>query len=251
MLFDALERSLRGKPGEKLIPELYRGALAHQVRCLRCGYCSEREEEIYDVSVPVRGALSRVAAKPRRAPGTDGAVPWPTAAGHATLPDALTQFVAPELLADDNQYACAQCERKVDAHKVRAAARAPVRRAVTRPAERQGCVLRRLPHVLVVSLNRFVFDMELLDRVKVNDRMDFPLVRASTRGTRAHVPMTRPARRSWTCARSWKARRPSAATAAPRNTCSSTSWRRPRAAPPRPSARSARAVSRSSTTCSR
>lgn len=39
-----------------------------------------------------------------------------------------------------------------------------------------GRKLRLLPPILVVNLQRIVFDMEKLDRVKVTDRFEFPLV---------------------------------------------------------------------------
>lgn len=53
-----------------------------------------------------------------------------------------------------NEYHCEHCNKKVDLTK-------------------KTC-LKSLPNTLIVHLNRIVFDMETLDNVKVNDRLEFP-----------------------------------------------------------------------------
>lgn len=58
LLFDAIEQSLRGKPGRTLIHDLYGGVLAGRVQCRGCGAVSEREEPFTDISVPVQGATA-------------------------------------------------------------------------------------------------------------------------------------------------------------------------------------------------
>ncbi len=39
----------------------------------------------------------------------------------------------------------------------------------------KGIKLRHIPLILTFSLNRFCFDFEILDRIKVNDNFGFPL----------------------------------------------------------------------------
>jgi predicted HNH restriction endonuclease len=44
VLFDSIERSLVGTKSENLINKLYRGNLAHQIKCLGCGTLRTRNE---------------------------------------------------------------------------------------------------------------------------------------------------------------------------------------------------------------
>jgi ubiquitin C-terminal hydrolase len=60
---------------------------------------------------------------------------------------ALMRYTKPEKLAGDNQYYCDKCDAKKNAVRSQ--------------------LLRRLPPVLIFSLNRFEFDMKTYERVKV------------------------------------------------------------------------------------
>ncbi|KNC50447.1 ubiquitin carboxyl-terminal hydrolase [Thecamonas trahens ATCC 50062] len=73
-----------------------------------------------------------------------------------SLEQALAAFVAPERLTGDNQYACSGCETKVDADK--------------------GLTFGDLPPVLSFQLKRFVYDWQANRRVKLNQKLTFPLV---------------------------------------------------------------------------
>jgi hypothetical protein len=46
VLFDAVERSLKGTSGERLIPSLYRGVMLNVLRCLKCGSTCSRPTAI-------------------------------------------------------------------------------------------------------------------------------------------------------------------------------------------------------------
>eukprot|EP00753_Platysulcus_tardus_P021511 PLAT9028.2.p1 GENE.PLAT9028.2~~PLAT9028.2.p1 ORF type:complete len:1575 (+),score=825.94 PLAT9028.2:16-4740(+) len=89
ILFDAIDRSLVRTPGEKLIPRLYRGRQVNLIYCTRCRRVSEREEDFYDIVVPVKGAR--------------------------TLADSVASMLAYEVLEGDNAYFCDNCGKKTTA----------------------------------------------------------------------------------------------------------------------------------------
>lgn len=68
--------------------------------------------------------------------------------------EGLDEFVSGELLEKDNAYECDRCEEKIT-------------------ALRRQCI-KRLPNVLVISLRRFEFDFETMQRLKLNDKCEFP-----------------------------------------------------------------------------
>jgi ubiquitin carboxyl-terminal hydrolase 48 len=76
--------------------------------------------------------------------------------GFKTLEESLAALLAPELLQGDNRYACEAC-------------------GGLREAERR-LRLRAAPPLLCLSLQRFVFDMVKLDRVKVRRRAFSPVL---------------------------------------------------------------------------
>ena len=71
-----------------------------------------------------------------------------------TLKESLEQLVEGEILEGENAYYCEKCDKKVNTLK--------------------RATIKRLPNVLVVSLNRFEYDLETLQRYKVNDYFEFP-----------------------------------------------------------------------------
>ncbi|XP_065839535.1 ubiquitin carboxyl-terminal hydrolase 40-like [Oscarella lobularis] len=92
ILFSAIESSLVGTSGEKIVGSLYRGSLVNQITCNVCGRVSEREEDFMDLPIPVGAASS--------------------------LQQGLGQlFIDVELMDGTNQYYCDGCRRKVDATK--------------------------------------------------------------------------------------------------------------------------------------
>ncbi|XP_065839763.1 ubiquitin carboxyl-terminal hydrolase 40-like [Oscarella lobularis] len=92
ILFSAIESSLVGTSGEKIVGSLYRGSLVNQITCNVCGRVSEREEDFMDLPIPVGAASS--------------------------LQQSLSQlFINVELMDGTNQYYCDGYRRKVDATK--------------------------------------------------------------------------------------------------------------------------------------
>ena len=73
---------------------------------------------------------------------------------NSSLEMALENYMKPDLLNGDNQYACEKCAKKVDALK--------------------GLGLARCPTVMNFSLNRFTLDYNTFQRVKVNETLSFP-----------------------------------------------------------------------------
>eukprot|EP00889_Picochlorum_renovo_P007271 jgi/Picre1/34301/NNA_001774.t1 len=64
-------------------------------------------------------------------------------------------LLAPEILEGDNQYYCDHCGQKQDAAR--------------------QLIVKDLPPVLCLSLQRFVFDLQKMDRVKASDKFSFPM----------------------------------------------------------------------------
>jgi ubiquitin C-terminal hydrolase len=75
--------------------------------------------------------------------------------GFSGLQESLGTLLCPEILDGDNQYFCANCDAKQDATR--------------------QLIVKDLPSVLCLSLQRFVFDLKKMDRVKANDKFSFPL----------------------------------------------------------------------------
>ena len=71
--------------------------------------------------------------------------------GLSSLEEALEQYTAPQLLTAGNQLKCSHCNALTDAET------------------RQ--MLVELPPYLVISLNRFAFDMSTYQRYKVGDKL--------------------------------------------------------------------------------
>ena len=65
----------------------------------------------------------------------------------------IIQYITPEQLNGQNQYECSICKVKVDALK--------------------GVKIKNFPDVLTFSLNRFDFDFQTMQRVKINDNFQF------------------------------------------------------------------------------
>ncbi|KAK7478950.1 hypothetical protein BaRGS_00029817 [Batillaria attramentaria] len=92
ILFSAIEDSLVGTPGQDLIRQLYHGSIVNQIKCLKCGRISEREEDFLDLTVTVAGSL-----------GLECAL-------HSYYCDV-------EKMDGRNQYRCDNCASLVDATK--------------------------------------------------------------------------------------------------------------------------------------
>lgn len=75
--------------------------------------------------------------------------------GFTTLEESLSSLLGSEVLQGENQYYCERCGSKSDA---------------TRRFK-----ISTLPPMLCLSLQRFIFDFVRMDRVKVSDKLSFPL----------------------------------------------------------------------------
>ncbi|ETO12294.1 ubiquitin hydrolase [Reticulomyxa filosa] len=74
---------------------------------------------------------------------------------HTTLEESLQSHVIGEWLQGCNAYSCNKCDAKV-------------------PALKRSC-FSTLPRTLMIQLKRFEFDLEILARVKVNRKLEFPM----------------------------------------------------------------------------
>ena len=138
VLFEALEQSFE-IAGEKytLTADLYEGTLSSYVSCKECPYESNNEQQFLDIQLPIKNEFG-------------------TGVVNSSLEMAIENYLKPEQLDGDNQYACQDCNKKVDALK--------------------GVKLGKCPQILSFSLNRFTLDYETFQRVKVLERVSFPLV---------------------------------------------------------------------------
>ena len=91
LLFDRIEKQLRGLPVQGLINELYRGTMVNRILCKSCGHKSEREEDYLDLSLVV--------------------------GDFANVEVSLQNSVTDEELTGDNLYQCSGCNQKVEALK--------------------------------------------------------------------------------------------------------------------------------------
>jgi len=67
--------------------------------------------------------------------------------------DSLKKFVAGEIISD---YHCESCCKRVDLEK--------------------KVTINKLPNILIVHLQRIIFDYDTLRNLKLNDRVEFPCV---------------------------------------------------------------------------
>ncbi|GFO30595.1 ubiquitin carboxyl-terminal hydrolase 40 [Plakobranchus ocellatus] len=92
ILFNAIEESLVGTPGQNIITELYHGTIVNQIICLKCKKISEREEDFQDLTLAV--------------------------AGMSGLDAVLKQcYCFVENMTGNNQYRCEACKTYTDATK--------------------------------------------------------------------------------------------------------------------------------------
>jgi len=70
--------------------------------------------------------------------------------------EALDYYIKGETLEGDNKYFCEQYNRKIKALK--------------------RCLIKKLPNTLILTLKRFEFDYNLMQKVKINDFFEFPKV---------------------------------------------------------------------------
>jgi hypothetical protein len=72
-----------------------------------------------------------------------------------SIESGLEKYLAPEILSEGNQWRCEQCGVPVDAFK--------------------GLQFAKLPYFLTLQLNRFDYDQETWRRIKLNNKVSFPL----------------------------------------------------------------------------
>ena len=133
VLFDAIEKGVKGTNQSTIIQELYEGRYVDYVKCLRCGNESTREDKFLDLSLTIRNTFEKIY--------------------NDSVEKALQNFVRPEYLLDGNQYFCERCKSKENAIK--------------------GLKFKELPYVLVLQLKRFDFDYSTNHRIKINDKVSF------------------------------------------------------------------------------
>jgi ubiquitin carboxyl-terminal hydrolase 47 len=136
VLFDAIEKSVQGTPEENMIKKLYEGKMIDYVKCLNCNHESKRKDTFLDLSLTVKNRFDNIY--------------------NESLEKALFNFIKPEMLNGSNQYFCENCKSKQDAQK--------------------GLKFKKMPYVLVVQLKRFDLDYETMQRIKLNDKVTFPLI---------------------------------------------------------------------------
>lgn len=119
------------------IDQLYQGQMTNYVQCQECNFESKRNEMFLDVQLPIKNEFGI------------GVV-------NSSVEMALENNLKPETLDGDNQYECSQCQKKCDAKK--------------------GMKFGKCPQIMSLSLNRFMLDYETFQRVKVMERVSFPLV---------------------------------------------------------------------------
>lgn len=136
ILFEALNITFEGTEHESLISNLYDGQYVDRLHCCRCGYNSDKEVKFNDMPLTIKDSF--------------------TGSFYDSLEKALAHYLGTEKLEGDNQYECSSCNQKSDAEK--------------------GFKLLKLPKILCFNFNRFALDYQTFQRVKINDKVTFPLV---------------------------------------------------------------------------
>ena len=71
------------------------------------------------------------------------------------IEEALNLYIKGEILEGDNKYFCEKYNRKIKVLK--------------------RCCIKTLPNTLIITLKRFEFDYNLMQKVKINDYFEFPI----------------------------------------------------------------------------
>lgn len=130
VMFDALEQKFKNTKQADLINRLYEGKMIDYVKCLECSTEKSREDTFLDIPLPVK--------------------PFGGTVAYESIEEALSAFVQPETLNENNQYFCEKCNKKCDAHK--------------------GLKFTKFPYILTLHLKRFDFDYQTMHRIKLNDK---------------------------------------------------------------------------------
>ena len=135
ILCDSLENNFRGTRGAGVIASLFQGKEKDYLRCEECGQENSKTEVFNSVLVPVKNFGD----------------PYPI----SSVEEGLRKYYTAERLCGDNQWECPRCKKRVDAMK--------------------GLGLTKVPYLLSVNLQRFVFDWEREQAVKLQEKVSFPL----------------------------------------------------------------------------
>lgn len=135
VLFGAIEESVEGTEQSGFIAELFEGKMSDYIKCSSCLHESQREGVFLDLSLTVKNEFENL--------------------HNDTVEKALENYLVSVTLSGENQYFCENCEGKRDAEK--------------------GTKFVRLPYILVLHLNRFTLDFNTFERVKLSDKVSFPM----------------------------------------------------------------------------
>jgi ubiquitin carboxyl-terminal hydrolase 47 len=137
VLFTAIEESVIGSTegDPDFISKLYEGCLGAYIQCLTCKTISTREENFRDLQLILHNDYQKIR--------------------NTSVEMALDNFFTPEKLEGDNMYFCSHCQHKVNALKY--------------------YKLVKVPSILCLQLNRFTYNAQTYTKIKLNDRMSFPL----------------------------------------------------------------------------
>ncbi|XP_050432536.1 ubiquitin carboxyl-terminal hydrolase 47 [Adelges cooleyi] len=135
VMFDALEQEFKNTTHVDLINQLYQGKMIDYVKCQECGIEKSREDTFLDIPLPIR--------------------PFGSTNAYGSIMEALQGFTQPETLDGNNQYFCERCNKKCNAHK--------------------GLKFSKFPYIMTLHLMRFDFDYNTMYRIKLNDKVEFPL----------------------------------------------------------------------------
>jgi len=110
--------------------------MVHYTHCRDCQNESQREESFQDLILTVKNPFEKVY--------------------NNCIELAIQRYMKPEILDQDNMYFCDKCQKKVSAER--------------------GVRFLKMPKLLNVIIRRFDFDYFTFQRVKLNDRVEFPHV---------------------------------------------------------------------------
>jgi ubiquitin carboxyl-terminal hydrolase 48 len=153
----AFQKEASDKPGglSELLPHLFQGILQHQTICQTCGSKSQRSEEFMDLHLPIVKRSDDCHIRRKGQQSIMDSLGSMFSNKDTDVQYLLNRYLQDEMLEGDNQYYCDNCGGKQDACR--------------------RVVFQKLPPLLNLPLNRYVYDMKSASKKKLLEKVLLPL----------------------------------------------------------------------------
>ena len=100
VLFDAIEQSFEINNTYGVIEDIYSGEGSDFIKCLECGYRSDRATKFYDLQLPVKNEFENVSS-----------LKLQLQICNDSIEKAIFGYLRPETLEGANAYQCSGCKK--------------------------------------------------------------------------------------------------------------------------------------------